>query len=273
MTALVMLALALDVEAHGGVADTPFAAVHFPEQRGYRVATQSLSVSYDPTEALRLSLRIPWVEAFVQQPAGAIVREVAIGNVAVTAARRFQLDPLSAVVSVTVGAPAMGTASPIGDHYVNAALLLGSALEGWRHPDWFAPGRVPITPGARVSLDRARWFCAAELTLPFLVRTRSGEEPGTSVRAIGVASVGAVRAGVRALEWLSISIDAWATSWVVTPAVLPDRDLPARQFALRPSLDAELSSHATLGVDAVIPLGGALGGRTAAGGAHLALRW
>lgn len=263
------------VHARVGGATTPFAASRWPRQRATSVFTFVAQGSYAVLPELRVGLRVPVVGAFVRRPAGSLVPQGALGNVELSTSWRHTLGHgMFVTVAGAVGAPATGSTSPTTAHYRNATLALGSALEGWRYPQLFAPGRLPLTAAVHVDVHR-RWFHAgAGVELPLLFQIGfSGHDPGIRVDPVGFVPVLGAHVAASPARWVYLGLRQWTTIVAAWPARSLARP-PARvQAVLQPQIGFVVRRRVILALDSTIPIRGPLGGGVYGLGAHVGVRY
>lgn len=255
------------LHARAGMAATPFGAPLWPEQRGSPVLTFITQAAYSPAPSLFCGLRVPVVEAFLEQPAGSVVEQTALGNIELSATWQRPLQAgLQGNLRFALGAPSEGRLSPAAAHSANATLALGSALEGWRHPELFAPGRLPLTLGGGLDYHRTWFHAGVEGKLPFLVQVQAADDRGeVDVHALAFAPSLTLHVAASPLPWLSLTARGWVVWNAVWPAELAGHE-PARvQGVVQPQLGFLLGEHALLALDATLPLGGDLGGKVFSG--------
>lgn len=263
------------LRARFGLARTPFAAPLWPEQVGYRVFSFIPAVRYTFSPAWYFGLRAPLVEAFVQRPAGTIVKQTAVGNVEVSSVWRTPLtrEP-EAAVAVAFAVPTSGNSVPAQAHYPNAALALGSALEAWRYPELFSPGRLPVIATGRLNYRRGALDAAFELKLPWLVQVqRATDHPDVAIHPVALVAVMSSQLSIIPLPWLYLTARGWLVWQAIAPAELERRRGSNWQLALQPQLSFSLGKHALIAVDFTLPVGGELGGRTYSGALAVGARF
>lgn len=263
------------VHARVGNATTPFAASRWPMQRAAPAFTFIAQGSYAVLPELHLGLRVPVVGAYVQRPAGSLVGRAALGNIELSTSWRHAVGRgMFVTVAGAVGAPATGSTAPAAKHFVDATLALGSALEGWRYPQLFAAGRLPVTATVRFDAHH-RWFHAgAGIDLPLLLQIgAAGNDPGVRVNPVGFVPVLGAHLAASPRPWFFVGVREWTAIVASWPASNATRS-PARvQAVLQPQLGFVVKRRVVLALDSTIPLGGPLGGGVYDLGLHVGVRY
>ena len=140
----------------------------------------------------------------------------------------------------------------------NQALVLASAQRGYHDQELYAPGRVALTPSARIDVSRSPVAVFGELKLPFMLAVARGDgDPRTNVRRLAIASAAAAGASV---SWWRLR--AGTTLWLVVD-LLPAAEIrgaAAGRWTLTvdPEVSIRISDHVGAGLTATIPVAGAL---------------
>jgi hypothetical protein len=258
----------IEALAHFGVATTPFDASNLRDAKGQAFVFR-VGARYALSETLSFTLDVPFVLGSVAQPARSYVDAAALGNPALGARARFVEhrsgeSALSLFGALEVGVP---LASHHEDLMPNRLLAIADGIEGRGHPEWFTPGVFPITVSAALRWASAPWSLEAELRLPLLVRFSEADLPSatTNTRALGFATIVAVEARYRALQWLSLALGAHLF-FDIAPAAEHLRAVSPVQDFERLSVHFHFDSTAALVVDLQTAIGEELGGSTVAGG-------
>jgi hypothetical protein len=265
----------LAARAQFGLATVPFAVGALPEAKG-----QALSFLVDGarnlTGSLWLGLRLPLVAASVEQPAGSYVDATAWGNPSLRLTARGdarRLGPLALLVDVggEVGAPLARHARSL---LPNRALAIAGGIEGQAEPGLFTPGVLPVTAFTQVTLLSPRWSVSASLQLPLLVRVSDADLPpaDSRTRSLGFTPVLAVQGAAVVVRSFGVALLA-TVALDLRPPVAEVRDVPLAQFLVRASPFFHLGRRTLLLVDLQAPVGGALGGTSAALGLRALFGW
>jgi hypothetical protein len=140
----------------------------------------------------------------------------------------------------------------------NQALLLASAQRGHHEQELYAPGRVALTPAARVDVARGPVAAFGELKLPFMLAVARGDSaPQTRVRPLAISTE--ATAGLSVAWW---RLRAAAAPWLAVD-LLPAGELrgdPATRWTLTidPDVSIRIGDHLAAAVSATIPVAGAL---------------
>jgi hypothetical protein len=242
-----------------GLARTPFPSYTAHEISGL-LTSLLLEGEAEVAPALAVRLRLPLVLAGVDQPAGGARSGTAWGNP--EAAVLWRLHDTAA--TRLLGRIALAVPLPGGDAalarrpFDNQALLLASAQRGHHEQELYAPGRVALTPAARVDITRGRVAAFGELKIPFMVAVARGDsEPRTKVRALAVSTEAG--AGVSVAWW---RLRAGAAPWL-TVDLLPAGEIrgdSATRWTLTidPEVSIRVNDHLVATLSATIPVAGAL---------------
>jgi hypothetical protein len=137
-------------------------------------------------------------------------------------------------------------------------LLLASAQRGHHDQELYAPGRLALTPAARLDVIRGRVAASAELKLPFMLAlARADSEPQTKVRTLAISTE--ATAGLSVTWW---RVRVGAACWLgmdLLPAGQIRGD-PATRWILTidPDVSITINDHLTAALDTTIPVAGAL---------------
>jgi hypothetical protein len=249
----------VSLDSRMGLAETPFPSVQAHEISGV-LTSLLLEGEARVAPALSVRLRLPLVLASVDEPAGAARAETAWGNLEAAVLWRVRETATWALLG------RLGLAIPLpgGDAALarrpldNQALLLASAQRGYHEQELYAPGRVSLTPSARVGAARGRLEAFGELRLPLMLAVARGEsDPQTRVRPLAVAAVAA--AGVAVSWWrLRAGVAPWLTVDLL-PAAEIRNDAPTRwTVTLDPEVAMKISDHLAAALRATVPVAGAL---------------
>jgi len=249
----------VSLDARMGLAETPFPSVQAHEISGV-LTSFLLEGEARVAPALSVRLRLPLVLASVDEPAGAARAETAWGNPEGAVLWRVRETATWALL----GRLGLAVPLPGGDAALarrpldNQALLLASAQRGYHDQELYAPGRVSLTPSARVGAARGRLEAFGELRLPLMLAVARDEaDPQTRVRPLAVATVAA--AGVAVSWWrLRAGVAPWLTVDLLPAAELRD-DAPTRwTLTVDPDVAMKLSDHVAAALRATVPVAGAL---------------
>ena len=249
----------VSLESRMGLAETPFPSVQAHEISGV-LTSLLLEGEAQVAPALLVRLRLPLVLASVDEPAGAARAETVWGNPEGAVLWRARATPTWALL----GRLGLAVPLPGGDAALarrpldNQALLLASAQRGYHEQELYAPGRVSLTPSARVGAARGRLEAFGELRLPFMIAVARGDsDPQTKVRALAVATVAA--AGVAVSWWrLRAGVAPWLTVDLL-PAAEIRGDAPRRwTVTVDPDVAIRISDHLAAALRTTIPVAGAL---------------
>ena len=242
-----------------GLAKTPFPSYTAHEISGL-LTSLLLEGETEVAPALAVRLRLPLVLAGVDQPAGGARAETAWGNPEAAVLWRLHDAAATRLLGrLALAVPLPGGNATLARHPLdNQALLLASAQRGHHDQELYAPGRVALTPAARVDVTRRRMAAFAELKLPFMLAAARGDsEPQTKVRALAMSAEAAAGAS---LAWWRLRVGAapWLTANLLPAGEI--RGAPATRWTLTidPDLSIRITDHLAAALSATIPVAGAL---------------
>lgn len=257
---------------HFGVATVPFTTTNFPIARGHGFVSV-LSGSYRVAANDEVGVSVPGALVSVAQPAGAYVDELAWGNPTLRAVHGGGDGELRWFARADVSLPLAAHGAP-GALLANRALAIAAAIDGWRDPEWFVPGRMSLVPRAGLTRSAAWWSVEASLKLPLLVRVSKADLPDEA-RTHPIAVVPVVHSAATATiaSWLTASTDLDLVVHAVPPAEGARSETRTFQLVIRPALTFSFGRGVLLTADFLAAVSGSLGGSTYAGGLVLTKRW
>jgi hypothetical protein len=263
------------VELRIGAAAAPFYTEALPETSSEFTQARSmiLAGSYRLAYDLWVGGRLPAAPSTVRQPAGSYSDEKAFGNPEVNA---DWIPPSlylggSRVVHFTVRG-AVGL--PLAQHGTPSSLLqnrvvaLSGALDGWRNPELYEPGVLPVTLSGLALLEPRPWGAELAAKLPVLVRVGDASLPDEAdTNPVGLEPHLEVRGLFAPYDRFTAELGAYLAVQAV-PAVAPaersERD-GRLQAGLEPGLRFQLGAGVTLTTRFSAALGGPLAGTYAIG--------
>ncbi|MBT8492287.1 MAG: hypothetical protein KJO07_04440 [Deltaproteobacteria bacterium] len=250
-----------------GRVKAPFATADLPRVESEFTAARMLVATghYRIAERWSVGLRIPTAPSSVRQPSGSYVAENIFGNIELFAEHQLELwrrgrMRLRPALRVGLAAPTAGLGS-VSEVTENRGLAISNALDGWRLPELYEPGVVPVTFSARIDgeLDQVRVLARAKL--PWLVRISDGGYPDDAVtRPLGIVPIFELAASYWPWSWMGVG----AGSFLVINAPAPvapgsGSDRAGRvQLGVEPSLRLVIANHVMLEADLALPVGGPL---------------
>lgn len=220
--------VAVSVELRIGAAAAPFYTDALPETSSEFTQARSLILagSYLVARELRVGGRLPAAPSTVRQPAGSYADQKAFGN---PEANADWLPPpielgadtlVHLVLRGAVGLPLAGHGS--ADSLLeNRVVALSSALDGWRNPELYEPGVIPVTVSGRARIDPQPWGAELAAKLPVLVRIDDASLPDESdTNPIGLVPHLEARGLVAPRSWLTAELGAHLAVQAV-PSVAP----------------------------------------------------
>jgi hypothetical protein len=262
--------ISLAVSTRAGLVEAPFVTSAFPEVSGFgMVLTGSAAVQFSSIGWLRLKLPVSVVR--LDFPAGAQVSEAALGNLELGLEHSLELRP-----STRVGFLA-GVLAPSAEHgsrtslLGNRALALASALSAGKDSASLTPGVIGLRLAGSVEHSHHPFAFRASLDVPLLVRISDASLPEhTETHAIGVLP----SLNLGAAWWITSSFGVSLGAGLITepwrvqePTLERDRNRRV-QPVVEPGLHLRLGEYVTLGLNAIIPVAGALGGDAFGIGLH-----
>jgi hypothetical protein len=254
--------LSLTVENRAGLVEAPFVSAAFPEVSGFgMVLTTTAAVRLSSLGFVRAQLPVSFVR--LDFPARAQVAETALGNLELGWEHPLELLPatrLGLMAALLVPSAEEGSSTALLN---NRALALGNALTGGKHSRLFTPGVTGLRLGVSLEHSLRSLLLRATLDVPVLVRISDASLPeDVETHPFGLVPT----LDLRAAFWISSAFAASVGAGLVTepwrvqePALARDRR-QRLQPVLEPSLYLRAGRHLTLGLDASVPVGGALGG-------------
>ena len=258
--------LDISLQLHGGATTAPFTATELPRVNGHGIALLfAARVRVQPL--LYVGARVPLALINVGQPAGSYVAEAAWGNPELLVEREFSFE--AGARSVFARAR-LAVGVPLAEHgsaglMENRALAVADALFAWRERELFVPGVVPVTPAGELAMPFDRWSAHAMVKLPVLIRVSEV----TSTNAIGLTPVLALGAHAAITRKLEASGGVDGAFDLMRPVEWVG-DGSRVQLSAHAGLVWRIAGGFRLGATFLLPLGGALGGETLAGGITLA---
>jgi hypothetical protein len=254
--------ISLALSSRAGLVEAPFVTAAFPEVSGFAVVLSgSAAVHLSSIGWLRSTL--PMSLVWLDFPAGAQVREAALGNLELGLEHPIALGP-SARVQLR-----SAFLVPLAEHGSEAALLnnralaLGSALNGGKDAALMTPGVTGLRLGAGIEQRLPPFEFRASLDVPVLVRLFNASLPKEAeTHPLGLQPAVDLKATWRLTTRFeaSLGVDLISEPWrVQEPALARDRTRRL-QAVVEPGLRLQLGPYVVLGWDANIPVGGNLGG-------------
>lgn len=222
---------------------------------------------YRPAADLQAGVRLPLSLSAVLQPGGSYSAQMAIGNPELYIEHQsLSWELAGATVHVPVRA-AVGI--PVAQHgpgqslLRNRVLALAGALDGWRNPELWEPGLLPVTLSARAVLAPEPWGASLAAKIPVLIRVGNASLPEESkTRAIGVVPTMEAQGTWQALVWLAVHV-AGVVVFQIAPAASPPKNTARSgvvQLMFTPSVDFRIGERWLLSVDVSTAIGGPLSG-------------
>ena len=223
--------------------------------------------TYQVARRLTVGGRLPAAPSTVRQPAGSYSDEKAFGNPELFVEDRTLSRSLAGVA--VRAAARIGVGIPLAEHGSRSSLLqnrvvaLSSALDGWRNPELYEPGVIPIALSARAVIDPSPWGASASAKLPVMVRISDASLPSEAdTRAIGIVPHVELRGTFRPLGWLELDAGAFVVVQARAPVAPSDRSARSGsiQLGIEPRIRFHISDDIALHADFNAALGGPLSG-------------
>jgi len=253
------------VELRIGAVAAPFYTDALPETSSEFTQARSmiLTGSYRLRPALWVGGRLPAAPSTVRQPAGSYADEKALGNPELNAdwlapPQSFGTRLVQLVVRGAIGLPLAEHGS--GTSLVqNRVVALSSALDGWRNPELYEPGVIPLTLSGHAVIEPRPWGVELGAKLPILVRIGDASLPDEADESpVGFEPHIEARGLVAPLDWLTAELGAHLAIQVV-PAVAP-AERSERSGRLQPGIEPGLTFAPGGGFSLSTRFSAALGG-------------
>jgi hypothetical protein len=257
--------VAASVELRIGSVAAPFYTEALPETTSEFTQARSmiLAGSYRLAPALWIGGRLPAAPSTVRQPAGSYSDEKAFGNPELNADWLAPPISLGAQVVHLVLRGAVGV--PLAEHGSRTSLLqnrvvaLSDALDGWRNPELYEPGVIPVTVSTRAHIEPRPWGAEAGVKLPVLIRIHDASLPDDAApNPVGVEPHLEARALFAPRDWFTAELGGYLAIQVV-PAVAP-AERSERAGRLQPGIEPGLRFRTVGGVSLSARFTSALGG-------------
>jgi hypothetical protein len=253
------------VELRVGAARAPFYTDALPETSSEFTQARSmiLAASLRLAPAIWVGARLPAAPSTVRQPAGSYSDEKAFGNPELNAdwlpaPPLLRGHPVRLAVRAAAGLPLAEHGSPVS-LLQNRVVALSSALDGWRNPELYQPGVVPLTLSARALVAPRPWGGELAAKLPILVRIGDASLPDEAdTHPVGLEPHVEARALVAPVDWFTAELGGFLVVHAlpaVAPAARSDRD-----GRLQPGIEPGLRFWPGGGVSLATHFSAALGG-------------
>jgi hypothetical protein len=254
--------LSVSLTDRTGLATAPFITTAFPEVSGFvTVLTPALAYRLFTLGWLRAQLPTAYVR--LDLPARAQVGETALGNLELSLEHPLELQgPTHLGLGAAIFAPTAAH-GPEGSLFDSRALALADALNGGKNSALFTPGIIGLRLGTSLEHSAAPFAFRAALDLPLLVRISDASLPAeTDTHRVGLLPTLSLSAAWWLEPWLAVRLGTTLVTepWrVQEPTRAGDRD-SRLQAVVEPGVHAQLGQRFALGLDASLPVAGALGG-------------
>ena len=222
---------------------------------------------YRLSSRLVLGSRLPLSLSDVRQPAGSYSNGRAIGNPELYVAWAITDGDVHASIRAGVGVPVAehGSSSSL---VLNRVVAIASALDGWRNPELYEPGVIPVTVSARVAIPPKPWGASLTAKIPVLIRVNDASLPDeANTRAIGIVPHIEARGTWKPLGWLEVGVASHVVFQI--PAAVSPPEGSARagivQLGVGSGLAFQLGDHVSLSADVSAAIGGPLSGTYSVG--------
>ncbi len=258
----------VSTQLRAGSATTPFYTEALSETSSEFLARQIVFDGfYRLSSRLVIGARLPLALSSVRQPAGSYSANTALGN------PELYVEDQSfswAIAGSTVHTSARaGVGIPIAEHGSSSSLLqnrvvaLSSALDGWRNPELYEPGVIPVTLSARAAILPAPWGASLTAKIPVLIRVTDASLPEESrTRAIGIVPHIEARGTWKPLAWFAVGVASHVV--LLIPAAVSAPKGSARsgivQWGVSPGLVFPIDENWVLSADFNAAVGGPLSG-------------
>lgn len=254
--------VSFSVSQRSGLVDAPFFTTPFPKVSGFgTVLTGSAALRISSLGWLRLRLPVSLVR--LDLPATAQVSETALGNLELGLEHRLPLRPsthLGLIGALLAPSAQHGSHAALLD---NRALALGSALSGGKDAALLTPGVTGLRLAGSVEHSLHPFELRARLEVAVLARVSDASLPEeTATHPMALLPVLDLRAAWWATSWFAVSFGAGLVAEPLRaqePTLKADRDRRIQAF-VEPGLQVRLGRHVVLGLEALVPVAGTLGG-------------
>jgi hypothetical protein len=221
----------------------------------------------------RFGARLPIATSSIEQPAGSYVADYTTGNPALHGEWTLPAsvpgpDAVARELRLRggVGLPLAGH-GPSWSLVRNRVLAASDAVEGWREPELYQVGVVPLVVSGLGQLGGSWWDLSARLKLSAFLRTsRASLPPDVATRDVGLIPVMTVSGSWKPRPWLAVGASAALAGVWLSPAQ------PARDVGRSGALQATAAPHLhllgrrfALGLDVLMAVGGPLRSSVGAG--------
>lgn len=253
------------VELRIGAAKAPFYTDALPETTSEFTQARSmiLAASIRLAPALFVGGRLPAAPSTVRQPAGSYADEKAFGNPELNAdwwgpPRALGEHLVHLVVRAAIGLPLAEHGSPMS-LVQNRVVALSNALDGWRNPELYQPGVLPVTLSGRAFVDPRPWGAELAGKLPILVRVGDASLPDEAdTHPVGLEPHLEARALFAPVDWFTAELGGHLAVLLV-PAVAP-AERSDRAGRLQPGIEPGLRFWPGSGVSLSTRFSAAVGG-------------
>jgi hypothetical protein len=254
--------VSVSLSNRAGLVKAPFVTTAFPEVSGFgMLLTGGAAVRLSSLGWLRL--RLPISFAWLDFPAGAQVKEAALGNLELGFEHPLELGPATRLGFLAAILAPTAEEGPRASLLADRALALGSALSGGKDSPLLTPNVAGLRLGASIEHTRGPFELRASLDLPLLARLSDGSLPeDTETHPLGFLPAVDLRAGSWITPWFgaSLGVDLITEPWRLEEPAL-ERDRARRlQIVVEPGVHVQAGQHVGLCLDASVPVGGNLGG-------------
>jgi hypothetical protein len=256
-----------ELRARIGSVEAPFYTTAQPmvtsESQAYALV---LSAWYDLAPSWRGGVRLAAATSSIEEPGGSYTAAYTIGNPILYAEHGRSVAGFRIGARASLGLPLAGH-GPEASLVRNRVLAASDALEGWRDPELYRPGVLPLALEAEAARIRSHWRARVALKLPVLVRVSDAGLPAEArVRALGLQPILTVDAAWRPRTWLSVGLAVHAVA-LARAQIDPVRDVGrsgALHVGVAPHVALELR-RLTLGLELLAAAAGPLAGTAGLG--------
>ncbi len=255
----------VSVELRIGAAAAPFYTEALPETSSEFTQARSmiLAASFRLRPDLWIGGRLPAAPSTVRQPAGSYSDEKALGNpqidvdwVAPPASLGARMVQLA--IRGAVGAPLAEHGSP-ASLLQNRVVALSGALDGWRNPELYQPGVIPLTLSGLALVEPRPWGAELGAKLPLLVRVSDASLPAEAdSNPIGLEPHLEARALFAPTGWFTAELGGHLAVLVVPAVASAERSDRSGRF--QPGIEPGMRFRTGGGVSLLARFSAALGG-------------
>ncbi|MEM9190543.1 MAG: hypothetical protein AAGF12_15265 [Myxococcota bacterium] len=260
------------VRARVGFVRSDYPAIDSAEARG-RAASTVIRSHYAVVPRVRLGVRVPLLDTNPELPGSSVVTERAFGSPELLVDWAIpQREGLVWNLRLGVGVPmGAGSADPEAPLLQNKAFALVHAVHGGYDPELHQPGRMAITPSARLHYHGDWFHAGALLKTAALIQIGDGASSGRGdTRPLAYLGVVGGHAMAQPVPWFYVGVRSWLSMDIVAPTSVQGEGPTPVDFSLEPQLTFVIADRVQISATTTFVILGELAG-VIAPGVHLGL--